>query len=221
MRNQLNHRNIYSFESTAYHEAGHAIVTLLLGYQLKGVEVLSPSSGVSIREGGFEDYFSLVSSAFKKRRVNPKLIQYWLDSFWISDSGAIAEAEFNLVSDKELNDSSYDDRLKKIYIWFGLSEHPHVKEYFQSYVGSQRELITVMCRTFMRGHQVSWLIRTLAESLMRTPQMDGEEVIDTLLANKASRTRHFDLFWEPLDYDLWKKMPKCAKRQRNKQLSLF
>ena len=78
-----------------------------------------------------------------------------------------------------------------------------------------------MCRTFIRGRNVSWLIRTLAESLMRTPQMNGEEVIDTLLANRSSRARQFDMFWEPLDYDLWKESMKYETKQKTEQLKLF
>ena len=32
----------------------------------------------------------------------PELLRLWCEEFWISDAGAIAEAEFNLVPDDEL-----------------------------------------------------------------------------------------------------------------------
>ena len=137
VRSQINHKNIHSYEATAYHEAGHAIVMLLLGYQLNRVEIIAPGSGITSRGDGFEDYFSLVSSAFKKQGVNPKLIRYWLDSFLISDSGAIFETEFNLVSDKDLKVGSLSGRHHKIELFLGLDNKPHVLDYFRKYIFSQ------------------------------------------------------------------------------------
>ena len=47
------------------------------------------------------------------------------------------------------------------------------------------------------------MTRTLTEALLRTRCMDGEEVIDTLLANRAALTGQMDLFWVPDGDDLF------------------
>jgi hypothetical protein len=221
VRNQLNHRNIYSYEATAYHEAGHAIVMLLLGVKISRIEITEPRSGYVRPYMTSLDYWGLVKQASKSGHISVQLFRHWLDRFWISDSGAIAEAEFNLVSDNELISGSFGDLMSKVNVGVGLEEYPGVKEYFHKYVGRENEQITKMCLIFMRNPKVSWLIRTLADSLMRTPNMDGEEVVDTLLSNKASKTRHFDMFWEPLDYELWKESMKHKIKPKAKQLRLF
>jgi len=51
--------------------------------------------------------------------------------------------------------------------------------------------------------------------------MDGEEVVDTLLSNKASKTRHFDMLWELLDYEMWQEAMKYVVKPKAKQLRLF
>jgi len=47
------------------------------------------------------------------------------------------------------------------------------------------------------------MTRTLAEVLLRMRRMHGEDVIDTLLANRAASTGQMDLFWVPDGDDLF------------------
>jgi hypothetical protein len=194
---------------------------LLLGVKITKIEITEPNSGYVRQCVNSTDYWQLVKKASKSGHISAQLFRHWLDRFWISDSGAIAEAEFNLVPDNELVSGSFGDLMAKVNVGVGLEAYPGVKAYFHKYVGRENEQITKMCLIFMRNPEVSWLIRTLAESLMRTPYMDGDEVVDTLLSNIASKTRHFDMFWEPLDYELWQEAMKHVVKPKAKQLRLF
>ena len=60
------------------------------------------------------------------------------------------------------------------------------------------------------------MTRTLTEALLRTRCVDGEEVIDTLLANRAGLTGQMDLFWVPVGDDPFarRRTPTPPKQMR-------
>ena len=207
-----------SWLATAYHEAGHAVVILLLGRTLLWVELTSPSTGAAWRESIEARLAQLAGEANRRGRMPPELLRLWCEEFWISDAGAIAEAEFNLVPDDELANGALGDELRKLALIPDEDRYAFVRDYFHRHVGRWCSLIREDCRQFFRLPRVSTMTRTLAEALLRTRRMDGEEVIDTLLANRAALTGQMDLFWVPVGNN-----PFATRRTLlpPKQMSLF
>lgn len=187
-----------SWLATAYHEAGHAVVILLLGRTLLWVELTSPSTGAAWRESIEARLAQLAEEANRRGRMPPELLRLWCEEFWISDAGAIAEAEFNLVPDDELVNGALGDELRKLALIPDEDRYAFVRDYFHRHIGRWCDLIKEDCRQFFRLPRVSAMTRTLAEVLLRARRMDGEEVIDTLLANRATLTGQMDLFWVPI-----------------------
>lgn len=198
MRKPVLRSNSYAWLSTAYHEAGHAIVVLLLGRMLFMVEVSSPLAGFTLREGVSRRLAQVVRLANQRRRMPPELLRLWRDECWILDAGAVAEAEFNLISEDDLNSGARGDREKKSSLIPKAGESAFVDEYYYRHMNGCHHLITETCRAFFRMSRVSALTRTLAEALLRTRRMGGDEVIDTLLANRAYQTGQRDLYWVPM-----------------------
>ncbi|HEY9198129.1 MAG TPA: M50 family metallopeptidase [Gammaproteobacteria bacterium] len=188
----------FSWLATAYHEAGHAVVILLLGRTLLWVELTSHSTGAAWRESIEARLAQLADEASRRGRMPPELLRLWREEFWISDAGAIAEAEFNLVPDDALVNGALGDELRKFSLIPDEDRHAFVRDYFHRHLGRWCDLIKEDCRQFFRLRHVSAMTRTLAEALLRTRRMDGEEVIDTLLANRATLTGQMDLFWVPI-----------------------
>ena len=190
-----------SWLATAYHEAGHAVVILLLGRTLLWVELTSHSTGAAWRESIEARLAQLAGEANRRGRMPPELLRLWCEEFWISDAGAIAEAEFNLVPDDELANGALGDELRKLALIPDEDRYAFVRDYFHRHVGRWCSLIREDCRQFFRLPRGSTMTRTLAEALLRTRRLDGEEVIDTLLANRAALTGQMDLFWIPVGDD--------------------
>lgn len=188
----------FSWLATAYHEAGHAVVILLLGRTLLWVELTSHSTGVTRGESIAAHLAQLADEANRRGRMPPELLRLWREEFWISDAGAIAEAEFNLVPDDALVNGALGDELRKFALIPDEDRYAFVRDYFHRHLGRWCDLIKEDRRQFFRLRHVSAMTRTLAEALLRTRRMDGEEVIDTLLANRATLTGQMDLFWVPI-----------------------
>lgn len=196
-------RDSYGWLATAYHEAGHAVAALLLGRTLVMVEIHSPSSGAAWLNDIGDRLDMLIDVANEQQCIPAELLRLWRDEFWISDAGAVCEAEFNLVSESDLARGSFNDVVAKAMLIPDSEQYAFVKSYFHRHVGTWQHLITEACRAFFRQPRVSSLARTLGEALLRTRRMDGEVVIDTLLANRAALTGQMDLFWEPVDNNLF------------------
>lgn len=195
MANNRYRSESFSWLATAYHEAGHAVVILLLGRTLLWVELTSHLTGAAWGESIEARLAQLAEEAHRRGRMPPELLRLWREEFWISDAGAIAEAEFNLVPADELVNGALGDELRKLALIPAEDRYAFVRDYFHRHIGRWCHLIKEDCRQFCRLPRVSAMTRTLAEALFRTRRMDGEEVIDTLLANRAALTGQMDLFW--------------------------
>lgn len=189
--------------ATSYHEAGHALAVLLLGHELFHVEIISHKSGVTCKNDSSIRLSHLIKKANTQSRISPELISIWLDEFWIADAGAIAEAEFNLIPDEELIRGSLHDVLGKFTLIPDDDVSLFAKDYFYRNIGRWHHLIQEDCRRFFRKPNIYAMTRILAEALLRTRSMDGETVVDTLLSNIASSTRQTDLFWDPMNDNIF------------------
>lgn len=207
--------NAHQWLATAYHEAGHAVVVLQLGRQLLWVEVKAPSDGVTMSVGLFERIAELTEEATRTGRVPAELLRLWREEFWISDAGMVAESEFNLVSDDHLVRGGFGDLVKKLMLAPDKERHPFVKEYFHRHVGRYADSLTEQCRQFFRMPRMAAMTINLAEALLRSTRMEGDEVIDTLLANRAAITGQRDLFWVPegVDHFIRSKIPPRSPTQ--------
>lgn len=208
----------HSWLATAYHEAGHAIAVLLLGRTLLWVELTSPLSGATWMVPIEMRLAQLVDEARRRCRIPPELLCLWREEFWICDAGAIAEAEFNLVPDDRLVSSSFGDELQKLVLIPDEDRYAFVRDYFHRHVGCWSALMREDCRQFFRIPRVSAMTRTLAEVLLRAQRMDGAEVIDTLLANRAALTGQMDMFWTPDNDDCFL---RCRASFHPRQLQLW
>ncbi len=142
-----------------------------------------------------------IDVANQRRRMLPELLRLWRCECWIYDAGAVAEAEFNLISEDDLTSGAWGDLERKAELIPASDEPSFVEEYYHRHMEPWQHLITEACRAYFRLPRVSALTRTLAEALLRTRHMDGVEVIDTLLANRAALTGQMDLFWVPVGDD--------------------
>lgn len=188
---------------TAYHEAGHAVAAMLLGRQLYRVEVFSDNTGSvwhASRRGKISEY---LACANLRERVSVELLRLWLEEFRIADAGVVAEEEFNLVPREELVNAGMGDVMIKFSLMPDLDDDTFIGAFFLRHVQPWMTYLTEDCRVFFRRPDVSALTRTLAEALLRCRRMDGEEVIEVLLSNRAALTRQQDLFWAPLDESLF------------------
>lgn len=184
--------------ATAYHEAGHAVVVLQLGRQLLWVEVNTPVDGITWWSAGvFERIAQLTEQATRSGRVPAELLRLWREQFWIYDAGVVAEAEFNLVPDEQLVRGGFGDLARKLMLAPDQERHPFVKEYFHRHVGRWADEFQEECIRFFRQPRIAAMTTTLAEALLRSRRLEGDEVIDVLLANRAHATGQLDLFWVP------------------------
>lgn len=147
-----------------------------------GSRYVHPALGAAWLEDIGDQLERLVDVANERQCIPAELLRLWRDEFWISDAGAVAEVEFNLVSESDLAAGSFNDVLGKAMLIPDAEQYPFVKAYFHRHVGAWQYLIAEACRAFFRQPRVSSLTRILAEALLRTRHMDGEDVIDTFLA---------------------------------------
>jgi hypothetical protein len=203
---------------TAYHEAGHAVAVLLLGRELYLVEVISPGEGKTWCEHRDEQFYELAERANREHRVNAELLRHWLHELWVMDAGSIAEAEFNLVPQDTLERGGFEDAMMKLSLIPRFEEDSFIEAYFYRHVGARVTQITEACRLFFRRPRVSALTRTLAEVLIRTRRLSGNDVVDTLLANRVGQTGQQDLFWAPQGGN---SLERRDARRQPAQLRLF
>lgn len=196
MSNNRYRRESHYWLATAYHEAGHAIVILLVGRELQWIELTSHSSGAVGSASVAGRVEQLMDEASRHGRMPAELLRLWREECLICDAGIIAETEFNLVSDRQQAVGALGDTFYKLTLIPQEDRYAFVRDYFHRNVGRWSERIKEDCRQLFRQPRVAALTRTLAEVLLRTKHMDGETVIDTLLANRESSTRQRDLFWE-------------------------
>ncbi|HEY0633974.1 MAG TPA: M50 family metallopeptidase [Gammaproteobacteria bacterium] len=189
--------NAHQWLATAYHEAGHAVVMLQLGRQLLWVEVTAPGDGLTMSVGVFERMAQLTAQATHSGRMPAELLRLWREEFWISDAGMVAAAQFNLVPVERLARGGLGDAFKKLVLIPDEVAHPVLKAYFHRHLGSWAHPLKEECQRFFRLPRIATMTTTLAEALLRARRLDGDEVIDVLLANRAHATGQLDLFWLP------------------------
>lgn len=208
--------DVHAWMCTAYHEAGHAVAALLLGRDLYLVEVTDRWEGLTWHEGRSGHIAELVELANEEGRVRMGLLRFWLDEFWIADAGVIAEEEFNLVPPDVLARGGQNDAMSKYDLIEDFDEEAFITAYYYRQVEPWMTRITKACRTFFRLPNVAALTRTLAEALLRSRRLHGEEVIDAVLSNRAAVTGQRDLFWEPEGDDLFvrKMIPHVPQQYR-------
>ena len=209
------------YERVAYHESGHAIIAMLLGYDLIMIKVVSETSGYVLHSDYYINLNKLIQKSISEERMSSQLFRLWLDMFWIADSGSIVEEEFNLVPDDELLSTSECDRFSKFsWVTDDEEEFTYVENYFYKHVVPYSDNIESDCRKFIRKEVVSELIQVLSEALLKQHDLEGYEVLDVLLQNKANRTRNYDLFHS----DLVLGVPNYSAEKDSlgkKQLALF
>ncbi|MDY0038550.1 MAG: M50 family metallopeptidase [Zoogloea oleivorans] len=193
----MNRGNAHHWLATAYHEAGHAVMVLQLGRTLLWVELEAAVSGVTWSKGLFDRLDRLIEQAGRTGRVPAELLRLWREEFWISDAGMVAEAEFNLVPTEQLARGGLGDAFKKLALRPDSERYPLVRDYFHRHLGRHADALTEDCRQFFRLPRIAAMTRTLAEALLRSRRLEGDEVIDVLLANRAHATGQCDLFWQP------------------------
>ncbi|HEY0719800.1 MAG TPA: M50 family metallopeptidase [Gammaproteobacteria bacterium] len=189
--------NNHQWLATAYHEAGHAVMVLQLGRELLWVEVKAPGEGLTMSVGVFERMAQLTEQATRTSRVPAELLRLWREEFWISDAGVVAAAEFNLVPVERLARGGLGDAFKKLVLIPDEVAHPVLKAYFHRHLGSWNLQLKEECQRFFRMPRIAAMTTTLAEALLRARRLEGDEVLDVLLANRAHATGQLDLFWLP------------------------
>lgn len=193
----------HAWMCTAYHEAGHVVAAMLLGREVYRVEVTSRWEGFAWHEGRSGQIVDLVELANLEGRVRSDLLRLWLDEFWIADAGVIAEGEFNLVPPDVLAGGGHGDAMRKLELIHSIDEDSFITAYFYRQVGPWMSSLTEACRIFFRKPNVAAMTRTLAEALLRSRRLEGEEVIDVVLSNRAAISGQRDLFWKPAGEDLF------------------
>ncbi len=199
--------------ATACHEAGHAVMALYLGYRIIEVAVTTGQSG-HLHSAIDVDRICEGSERFHTTGHCPgRLLRYWIEEHWFLDAGYLAEEEFNLVPLGCLEDGASGDRAAKFRLQPEDKTSPHYQYYRHNIMGHEH-VLTLGCREILRIPVISGRIRLIAELLIRMPRIDGQTLLDLLLANMAAASKQQDLFWEPLESDLYeRRLPDRPPRQ--------
>lgn len=185
-----------------YHEAGHAVMLLLLGRKIKGIEILDEGRGYVRGESVKHQYSYWLNQAANKRYIPAELVRLWRDDLWILSAGPIAEEEFKLVS--QYNEHNGDELdLLAIESLRPEGSPSFLMNFFDNQILFQRMENDSECKRLLRTQKISSWLHTLVELLMRSPVLEGDEVIDLLLANKVNASKQLDLFWETPDPSTW------------------
>lgn len=188
--------------ATMCHEAGHAVMILLLGRKIKRIEIIGEGRGYVRHESLKRQYTYWLNHAAEKRYIPAELVRLWRDDFFISNAGAIAEEEFKLVSQyNEHNGNELD--IAAIESLRPEASPAFLINFFDHQILSHEIEIVDECKRIIRTKKISSRLHTLVELLMRSPVLEGDEVIDLLLANEVNASKQLDLFWEATDASIW------------------
>nr|WP_269646173.1 M50 family metallopeptidase [Thioalkalivibrio thiocyanodenitrificans] len=170
-----------SVEQVAFHESGHAVMTLLVGRRLKEVAVTSPRSGNTREERSGPP----VWLSAQGERKDPHVIRRLLDTIRILLAGPIADQEYSRARDLfEAGGSADLDKVAALltYMEAALS---HNAIHYQSLVDDVSD--------YLMSPNVWHYVTILAEALTRTPIMSGSEVV-SLLAGAGKGRNQLSLF---------------------------
>lgn len=175
---------------------------LLLGRKIKRIEVLNEGGGYVLHESVKREYAYWLNQAAKKQYIPAELVRLWRDDVCISNAGAIAEEEFKLVSQyNEHNGNELD--IAAVESLRPEASPTFLINFFDHQVLSHEMKIVDECKRIIRTKEISSRLHTLVELLMRSPVLEGDEVIDLLLANEVNASKQLDLFWEATDASTW------------------
>ncbi len=189
--------------ATAHHEAGHAIMVILSERELYSVRVIDSHSGYVHYASYQEEMRGWLDYAAEYQCVPAQLALLWRDVYRIADAGQIAEYEIAPLSGQNIADYCEGDIEEKGSCCPPADVSSVVKQFYEENFDAHQVVLFEDCRRIIRNPKISAIIRTLAEMLMRSPFMLGNEVIDLLLANKAATTKQEDMFWQPTDESIW------------------
>ena len=187
------------FVATAYHEASHAILGMICGQKLKSVHVLSNSTGYCRFEKTRLDVPQLSSRALSEKKMPAELVIYWRNRYLIADAGQIGESELSPLSGHIPKDFAYSDELNKTSCMPSREDYWRVRRFYKRQFRPFKANLFRLCSEIIQTEAISDSITSLAEMLVRKPDLRGDEVMNLLMTNRINKTRQLDLFWEPID----------------------
>lgn len=173
-----------SVEQVAFHEAGHAVMTLLVGRRLRRVAVTSPQSGNTREEGSGSPVYLTVQGEQK----DPQVIRRLVDTIRVLLAGPIADQEYSRAPDLFAAGGHTD--LDKVFALL-----TYIEAAFSHSVIRYQPLLDEVSERLM-SPTIWHYVTILAEALMRTPIMSGDEVV-ALLARTGKARSQLSLFPEP------------------------
>lgn len=198
----LNPMHDARYTATAYHEAGHAIVGLMLGHELIEVCVRDQNTGHCITTPTHLDISSQNLRARSTKRVPAEQIKIWLNRYLISDAGEAAEIALAPLSGTNPAHYTSVDEANKEACLRKRQDHWRIRRFYKKHFYPSKIEISNECGNIVQRKYVSESIVTLAEALLRKPKLSGNEVIDILMANRFHASKQLDLFWEEIDESL-------------------
>ncbi|QFY88604.1 M50 family metallopeptidase [Magnetovirga frankeli] len=100
--------------ATAYHESGHAIVTLLLGHQVESINILDAWSGYVMGNDQAPEIAHWIERSEENGRVAAQLGRAWREAYLILHAGEVAERDLAPLSGGNISRGCSGDLFNKI-----------------------------------------------------------------------------------------------------------